>query len=131
MSQYHENFEISTDNSNLNFTFNAVGVEPSFSLNFDSHILDFGYVLAGERADRSIEMKNNSSIPIEFKIALDSANELLRSEAEKKLLMYASDPKYKPTIGPNNHNGQSSFDISPLQGTIQAGSKLDFRVCEL
>lgn len=103
-------------------------MEPSFSLNFDSHILDFGYVLAAEKADKTIEMKNNSHIPIDFKITLDSSSEKLRSEAEKKMLMHASDPKFKPTIGPNNHAGQCSFDIFPLQGSIQAGSKLDFKV---
>ena len=73
-------------------------------------------------------MKNNSNVPIDFKITLDSSNESLRKEAENKRFLYSNDPKYKPAIGPNNHSGQAPFDIFPLQGTIQAGSKLEFKV---
>ena len=126
--KYRENFEIRTENSNLNFVFTAIGVEPSFSLSYDGYIHDFGYCFPNERAEKSIEMKNNSNVPISFKITLDSSNEDLRKDNEKKRCLNSNDMKFKPAIGPNNHSGLSSFDVYPLQGEIQAGSKLDFKV---
>lgn len=73
-------------------------------------------------------MKNNSNVPISFKITLDSTNDQLRVENEKKRFLNSSDLRFKPAIGPNNYSGQSSFDVFPLQGTIQSGAKLDFKV---
>lgn len=73
-------------------------------------------------------MKNNSNVPIDFKITLDSSSEQLRNENEKKRFLNASDLSFKPSIGPNNHSGQSCFDVVPLQGTIEPGAKLEFKV---
>ena len=44
-------------------------------------------------------MKNNSNIPIEFKVSLDSSNDELRKEGELKRFLNANDTKYKPVIG--------------------------------
>jgi hypothetical protein len=44
-------------------------------------------------------MKNNSNIPIEFKVSLDSSNDELRKESELKRFLNANDTKYKPVIG--------------------------------
>jgi len=73
-------------------------------------------------------MKNNSNVPISFKITLDSANDQLRAENDKKRFLNLNDLRYKPAIGPNNYSGQSSFDVFPLQGTIQPSAKIDFKV---
>ena len=72
-------------------------------------------------------MKNNSNVPISFKISLDSANETQRKECELKRFMNSNDLRFKPPIGPSNHSGQSSFDIYPTQGTILAGGKQDLK----
>ena len=66
-------------------------------------------------------MKNNSNIPIEFKVTLDSLNEKSRKENELKRYFNTTNTKFKPTIGPNNHTGTVSFDVFPLQGNIPVG----------
>ena len=66
-------------------------------------------------------MKNNSNIPIEFKVTLDSLNEKARKENELKRYLNTTNTRFKPAIGPNNHIGTVSFDVYPLQGTISAG----------
>jgi hypothetical protein len=42
--------------SNLSFVLNGIGVNPNFSLSFDGNVLDFGYCLAGDRVEKSIEV---------------------------------------------------------------------------
>jgi len=66
-------------------------------------------------------MKNNSNVPILFNVTLDSSNKAFRKDSELKTYSNLNDPLFKPPIGPNNYNGLSSFDIYPIQGTIQAG----------
>jgi hypothetical protein len=66
-------------------------------------------------------MKNNSNVPILFNVTLDSSNKIFRKDNEQKTYSHLNDPLFKPPLGPNNHNGLSSFDIYPIQGTIQAG----------
>lgn len=73
-------------------------------------------------------MKNNSNVPIQFTVTLDSSNKTHRKECEQKRFSNISDPTFRPPIGPSNFNGLSSFDVFPIQGTIQAGSKLDLKV---
>jgi len=34
----------------------GVGVDPNFSLSFEGNLLDFGYCLSGDRAEKSIEV---------------------------------------------------------------------------
>ena len=66
-------------------------------------------------------MKNNSQIPIEFKVNLDSLNEKSRKENELKRYFNSMNTKFKSILGPNNFSGIVSFDVFPLQGTIAAG----------
>lgn len=66
-------------------------------------------------------MKNNSNVPILFNVTLDSSNKAFRKDCEQKRFLNLNDPNYKPPIGPSNFNGISSFDVFPIQGTIQAG----------
>ena len=66
-------------------------------------------------------MKNNSNVPIIFNVTLDSSNKTFRKDNEQKTYSHLNDPLFKPPLGPNNYNGLSSFDIFPIQGTIQAG----------
>lgn len=56
--KYRENFEVRTvkKRSNLNFVLSGVGVDPNFSLSFEGNLLDFGYCLSGDRAEKSIEV---------------------------------------------------------------------------
>jgi hypothetical protein len=71
-------------------------------------------------------MKNNSNIPIEFKVTLDSLNEKSRKENELKRYFNTTNTKFKPAIGPNNHIGTVSFDVFPLQGNIPVGMESFF-----
>jgi hypothetical protein len=73
-------------------------------------------------------MKNNSKVPIEFSVTLDSSNKHQRKENELARFRNFDDSKFKPPIGPNNHSGFSSFDVYPIQGVIQAGGKLDLKI---
>lgn len=66
-------------------------------------------------------MKNNSNVPIQFNVTLDSSNKANLKENEQKRFVNFNDASYRPSIGPCNYNGQSSFDVYPIQGTIQAG----------
>ena len=56
--QYRENFEIRTvkKRSNLNFVCGGIGVDPNFSLSYDGNYFDFGYCVAGDRAEKNIEV---------------------------------------------------------------------------
>ena len=45
-----------TEKSNLTFVLNAVGVEPSFSLSYEGHVMDFGYCLANDKSEKVIEV---------------------------------------------------------------------------
>lgn len=70
-------------------------------------------------------MKNNSKISIEFQIEMHSANEELRKQNQLKRFLNTNELSSKPIIGPSNHNGSNPFDVYPVQGTIQAGQKID------
>jgi hypothetical protein len=83
--------------------------------------MDFGYCYAMDKIEKSIEMKNSSNVPIDFKITLDSLSAEARKECELKRFLNASDTKYKSLLGPNNYSGFTSFDVNPVQGTIHAG----------
>jgi hypothetical protein len=73
-------------------------------------------------------MQNNSKLPIEFKITLDSFNPLLVKENETKRALHFNDLSYKPSIGPNNFAGSSPFDINPIEGVIASGAKKDVTI---
>ena len=73
-------------------------------------------------------MKNNSNVPIEFRIELDSLIAQSKKDNEIKRFLNSNDPKYKSLVGPSNYSGISPFDVNPIHGTITAGSKVDVKV---
>jgi hypothetical protein len=44
-------------------------------------------------------MKNNSNVPVEFKVSLDSMLEKNKKDSELKRFLNINDPNYKPIIG--------------------------------
>jgi hypothetical protein len=72
-------------------------------------------------------MKNNSNVAILFNITLDSSNRANLKECEQKRFTNFNDFSFKPLIGPCNFNGQGSFDVFPIQGTIQAGKPINYQ----
>lgn len=73
-------------------------------------------------------MKNNSKVPIEFRVTLDSEKETSRREAELKRLANLNKSNFKSPIGPNNYFGSTSFDVHPVHGSIAPGSKVDLKI---
>ncbi len=73
-------------------------------------------------------MKNNSNVPMDFKITLDSLAQESKKECELKRFINLNDTKYKTTIGPNNYYGLSCFDVYPINGFISGGSKIDLKI---
>ncbi len=68
-------------------------------------------------------MKNNSNVPIEFKVTLKSLDPESRKDNELKRFLNSNDLKYKSHIGPNNYSGYTNFDAFPIHGSLQPGKK--------
>ena len=73
-------------------------------------------------------MQNNSKLPIEYKIILDSLNPLTEKDSEAKRALHFNDLSYKPSVGPNNFSGSSPFDVIPIEGVIASGAKKDLTI---
>lgn len=130
---FQESFELRTRNSNLSFVLKAIGVDPSFTLSYEGNTLDFGYCLANDKLEKTVEMKNNSNVPIEFKVTLDSMKREVRSELETSKILNMSNSegsvnKSKVAIGPKNYSGYSTFDVNPIQAVIPAGQKTEIKI---
>jgi hypothetical protein len=123
---YYETLEIKTDKSMLSIILNGVGVEPAFSLSLEGNQLDFGYCLVNERIEKTIELKNNSKIPLEYQINLSSLlkNDENNVELNSDQVLTLS----KPKVGPRNFSGQNVFDVNPIQGSIEAGNKVSLKL---
>ena len=73
-------------------------------------------------------MQNNSKLPIEYKISLDSLNTSITKDIEAKRTLHFNDLSYKPSVGPNNYAGSSPFDVTPIEGVIASGAKKDLTI---
>jgi hypothetical protein len=73
-------------------------------------------------------MQNNSKLPIEYRISLDSLNPSIVKANEAKRSLHYNDLSYKPSVGPNNFAGSSPFDVTPIEGVIASGAKKDLTI---
>ena len=73
-------------------------------------------------------MQNNSKLPIEYRISLDSLNSSIIKTNETKRTLHYNDLSYKPSVGPNNFAGSSPFDVTPIEGVIASGAKKDLTI---
>lgn len=70
--QFVETLRLRSQQSHTSLQLAARGVRPKLQLSAE-RVLDVGAVLAGEWVERAVRLENQSSFPLDFRVALDSA----------------------------------------------------------
>ncbi|NWS04145.1 CFA74 protein, partial [Motacilla alba] len=103
------------------------GVVPSTECSV-GEVLDMGYVMAGDTATATVQIKNTSSLALQFSVQLESLSPTRDRDRQKIPSFLTSSPQRTEIVGTQNYNGFSVFSVSPTEGRIGAGMSQDFVV---
>uniref|UniRef100_A0A8C0W0P9 CFA74 protein n=1 Tax=Castor canadensis TaxID=51338 RepID=A0A8C0W0P9_CASCN len=104
------------------------GVASMITCSIEGDVLNMGYVLARESLSSSFKLQNDSSLPIKFWVKLESLSSS-RVEARQQLPKFLdSSAQRTEVVGTQNHNGQSVFSVTPVEGLMFPGKAQDFTV---
>ncbi|XP_023555348.1 cilia- and flagella-associated protein 74 isoform X2 [Octodon degus] len=123
-----EMLEVITKRGTLTLTLVGTGVASVITCSLDGDVLDMGCVLARESVSTGFKLQNDSSLPIQFSVQLDS---LLwsRSSVRQELPQFlTSGPQRTEVVGTQNHSGQSVFSVVPVTGILDPGRAQVFTV---
>ncbi|XP_045404684.1 cilia- and flagella-associated protein 74 isoform X2 [Lemur catta] len=123
-----EMLDVVTKRGTLSLTLMGTGVASMTTCSIEGDILNMGYVIARESVSSGFKLQNNSSLPVEFRVQLES----LRSrsaEAQQQLPQFLASPAQRTqVVGTQNFSGQSVFSVAPVQGIMEPGKTQDFTV---
>ncbi|XP_048205954.1 cilia- and flagella-associated protein 74 [Perognathus longimembris pacificus] len=123
-----ETLNIITKRGTLTLTFLGTGVASMITCSIEGDVLNMGYVMARESVSSSFKLQNDSSLPIKFWVQLESLSST-RAEARQQLPKFLSPAAHRTeVVGTQNHNGQSVFSVSPVEGLLLPGKAQDFTV---
>ncbi|XP_073937675.1 cilia- and flagella-associated protein 74 [Castor canadensis] len=123
-----ETLDIITKRGSLTLTFMGTGVASMITCSIEGDVLNMGYVLARESLSSSFKLQNDSSLPIKFWVKLESLSSS-RVEARQQLPKFLdSSAQRTEVVGTQNHNGQSVFSVTPVEGLMFPGKAQDFTV---
>ncbi|XP_071474637.1 cilia- and flagella-associated protein 74 [Marmota flaviventris] len=123
-----ETLDIISKKGTLTLTLTGLGVASMVSCSIEGHVLSMGYVLARESISSSFKLQNDSSLPINFSMRLESLSST-RALARQQLPQFLASPTQRTDlVGPQNHNGQSVFSVVPVEGVMEPGKAQDFTV---
>ncbi|KAM4872900.1 cilia- and flagella-associated protein 74 [Thomomys bottae] len=123
-----EKLNVITKRGTLTLTLLGTGVASMITCSIEGDLLDMGYVVARESVSSSFKLQNDSSLPIKFWVQLESLAST-RAEARQQLPQFLTNPAQRTeVVGTQNHNGQSVFRVSPVEGLLGPGKAQDFTV---
>ncbi|XP_042557932.1 cilia- and flagella-associated protein 74 [Dipodomys spectabilis] len=123
-----ETLNIITKRGTLTLTIMGTGVASMITCSIEDNVLNMGYVIARESVSSSFKLQNDSSLPIKFWVQLESLSST-RAEARQKLPQFLTSVAQRTEIvGTQNHNGQSVFSVTPVEGLMLPGKAQDFTV---
>ncbi|KAM5266866.1 cilia- and flagella-associated protein 74 isoform 2-T2 [Hipposideros larvatus] len=123
-----ETLDIITKRGTLSLTLIGTGVASIITCSIEGHVLNMGYVIARESVSSSFKLQNNSSLPIQFSVQLDSVS-CKRWENQQQLPQFLASPAQRTeVVGTQNYSGQSVFSVFPVEGVMDPGEAQDFTV---
>ncbi|NXL19649.1 CFA74 protein, partial [Setophaga kirtlandii] len=103
------------------------GVVPSTECSV-GQVLDMGYVMARDTVTATVQIKNTSSMTLQFSVQLESLSPTRDRDRQKIPSFLTSSLQRTEIVGTQNYNGFSVFRVSPTEGKIEAGMSQDLVV---
>ncbi|XP_038016031.1 cilia- and flagella-associated protein 74 [Motacilla alba alba] len=122
-----ETLDIRVAKTKLSLCLSGHGVVPSTECSV-GEVLDMGYVMAGDTVTATVQIKNTSSLALQFSVQLESLSPTRDRDRQKIPSFLTSSPQRTEIVGTQNYNGFSVFSVSPTEGRIGAGMSQDFVV---
>uniref|UniRef100_A0A8C5L818 CFA74 protein n=1 Tax=Jaculus jaculus TaxID=51337 RepID=A0A8C5L818_JACJA len=104
------------------------GVASMITCSIEGSVLNMGYVLARESISTSFKLQNDSSLPIKFWVRLESLSSTRAKDRQQLPNFLTSTKQRTEVVGTQNHNGQSVFSITPVEGLMLPGKDQEFTV---
>ncbi|XP_049341934.1 cilia- and flagella-associated protein 74 isoform X1 [Astyanax mexicanus] len=124
--KYCEKLEVSCSKMALEFTLCGEGIKPLVTCSPEGGVMNFGDVLEKETTTQTFTLQNSSSVPVQFRVLLDSLSNHSISRSLPAFLSSHSTPH--STLGTQNYSGQSVFSVAPAEGAVGPGKTQDITV---
>nr|XP_045006636.1 cilia- and flagella-associated protein 74 [Jaculus jaculus] len=123
-----ETLDVITKRGTLTLTLIGTGVASMITCSIEGSVLNMGYVLARESISTSFKLQNDSSLPIKFWVRLESLSSTRAKDRQQLPNFLTSTKQRTEVVGTQNHNGQSVFSITPVEGLMLPGKDQEFTV---